>query len=260
MWGNFSRDNRNRSIPARAGKPPRGVGCAVQCGLSPPVRGNQAVDWASAEARGAIPARAGKPQRRLRGRAVQAGAIPARAGKPRRPRTRTRRGRGYPRPCGETRVHPGGHIGTAAGYPRPCGETSVGVPCWRPRWTGYPRPCGETSNASPDLTASSGLSPPVRGNHRLPPGADTDSAILDWGYPRPCGETCTHVEECCPQHRAIPARAGKPARGPTLTRREHAGTGYPRPCGETCRDVSKGGWRHERGYPRPCGETSCGEG
>ena len=176
-----------RSIPARAGEPARGgtrgsasavypracggtpgiqEGAQLDIGLSPRVRGNQVVE---------------EPIGRV------LGSIPARAGEPARPAGGPRRCWVYPRACGGTG---GVQAALRAGHglsPRVRGNREVAL--LRPRLDGsiparagepsrtggspsgstvYPRACGGTTNGAMSWPCSSGLSPRVRGNLRVP--------------------------------------------------------------------------------------------
>ncbi len=200
-----------RSIPAHAGKPPRRSGQARRgrvyprpCGetniqrdvpiggggLSPPMRGNRRATAPGRWWRRSIPAHAGKPAAR---------SWPA-------PGARV-----YPRPCGETRILPRGHLRPRGSIPAHAGKPAGLDRQWRLDRV-YPRPCGETLESALQRRVDEGLSPPMRGNplRRGKPRKDIGS---------------------------IPAHAGKPASSRT---RSCTARVYPRPCGETvCRGVGK---------------------
>ena len=172
-------------------------------GLSPRVRGNP------------LPAP---------GQVWASGSIPARAGEPPMPESTRDRSSVYPRACGGTggtfygptagtglspRVRGnletadvahrlGGSIPARAGEPTsPRGSPSSGKV--------YPRACGGTGSADAGISAGSGLSPRVRGNHK---------------------EDYSHAHHL----RSIPARAGEPpASWETMSVRKV----YPRACGGT---------------------------
>ena len=178
-----SQSPMNGSIPARAGEPgglshyltgiwvyPRpcgGTTCAclvsvVIVGLSPPVRGNQALFEHQDFSPGSIPARAGEP--RLYEQPVHWRWV-------------------YPRPCGGTRSmrhwipsdeglsppvrgnpgrRPADHGGRGS-IPARAGEPRPHYPCLC-AWGVYPRPCGGTQSFLRFYVLAGGLSPPVRGN------------------------------------------------------------------------------------------------
>ena len=213
-------------------------------GLSPLVRGNHLLIPSIWVASGSIPARAGKPEQRcrclhprrvypryVRGNlglrpliVVIHGSIPARAGKPQSMTPTVGRNGVYPRSCGETSgltidhaenwglsplvrgnrfrrrdlfcAH--GSIPARAG--KPCTSRIVCTCTWV-----YPRSCGETYSTIRFTDSGMGLSPLVRGNHRIP--------------------SRYHVN-----NGSIPARAGKPIRREVGLCRIRV---YPRSCGET---------------------------
>ena len=216
--------HRQRSIPARAGKPPSRAstpgpgpvypracgetttaarGGAAVLGLSPRVRGNPSGCISVFFSARSIPARAGKPNPS----SVPSSASPV-----------------YPRACGETswrsrvfrrrwglsprvRGNPESDLYALArpgSIPARAGKPSKRNP-FRETNTVYPRACGETALAIPDVRAGDGLSPRVRGN-------PSDIAI----------------RHCLPG--SIPARAGKPYSVPTFP---NCSKVYPRACGET---------------------------
>ena len=221
------------SIPACAGEPAMAsLPIKRTCGLSPRVRGNPSCDPA------------GTPW-----------SIPACAGEPDKPRRLSITSRVYPRVCGGTRTPPSsglhGSIPACAGepqhkmpmntplrvYPRVCGGTNrplrdagarsipacAGEPLpSRPTACSkqvYPRVCGGTP-----LGLWTGLSPRVRGNHRvtafnlrndtgLSPRVRGNPSHLtatrpDIGHPRVCGGT--HQLQGADRLRSIPACAGEP--------------------------------------------------
>ncbi len=228
MRGNHPRRRTVRtlqgSIPAHAGKPrqdsnlqplsrvyPRPCGETRQCfrlrhattGLSPPMRGNHVVGDGARQAVGSIPAHAGKPGAPHRGRL---------------------RHRVYPRPCGETAwclskltlaagLSPPMRGNRRYGRERDAGEGSIPAHAGKPTTlpatvTGrrvYPRPCGETTAVLCVAGSSTGLSPPMRGNHGR-------QGLLGAGGG------------------SIPAHAGKPS---STVSRAAPSRVYPRPCGET---------------------------
>ena len=156
MRGNHSsriiRRNSAGSIPARAGEPccPRRLH-RVGRGLSPRVRGNHVLRTGSnlPGHRGSIPARAGEPSWSLSGGAwCICGSIPARAGEP--------RSQSFELCLGPSL----GSIPARAG--EPAGRCPAGSGAWV-----YPRACGGTSRLSSLWVPASGLSPRVRGNHRV---------------------------------------------------------------------------------------------
>ena len=212
------------SIPAHAGKPhitvtaqpisevyPRPCGetvCYARTqfaiwGLSPPMRGNQIAGIIPPSPVRSIPAHAGKPTLQ------EKAACPAGV---------------YPRPCGETDLiteSDGSGRGLSPpmrGNPLPvgikaikirsipahAGKPSDSLPSKRIPGV-YPRPCGETRGWDIALVSREGLSPPMRGNHKMrgihemylgsipahagKPRADLSEANLSGVYPRPCGET-----------------------------------------------------------------------
>ena len=142
--------------PGSSGRTSRGTG------LSPRVRGNQAVAIAPLGKAGSIPACAGKPASSWVTVSVQ---------------------KVYPRVCGETcpfldqnrsigglspRVR-GNHdlLAVEPLYPGSipaCAGKPVGYECHQPAPRVYPRVCGETSNALQRAPHARGLSPRVRGN------------------------------------------------------------------------------------------------
>ena len=168
---------------------------------------------------------AGNPGRRR--------SIPACAGEPSPTTTRPTRSMVYPRVCGGTeppapepppimglspRVRgnqkaPLSARAMSGSIPACAGEPCTGTPPPPPP-TVYPRVCGGTGDCSPSKKSPPGLSPRVRGNHRLgqPPVADRRSipacagepqTPLRWRddirvYPRVCGGTSKIIaaQEC----------------------------------------------------------------
>ena len=236
-------------------------------GLSPPVRGNPKSIPPPNAAAGSIPARAGEP----RGRAS---ASPL--------------DRVYPRPCGGTsnnapyfgcyqglsppvRGNPyclGAACRASGSIPARAGEPFQYLPFEHEQRV-YPRPCGGTSCGAFPRSLSKGLSPPVRGNRRIPhhcfsndgsiPARAGEPKHCACGtsslevYPRPCGGT--HHDDSLskivwglsppvrgnhmqpevrqPSPGSIPARAGEPTHNQVVP--QHTGV-YPRPCGGTGQD------------------------
>ena len=284
------RRHRHRgSIPASAGEPlrpcptagarsvyprecggtnPIGAVVTVIGGLSPRVRGNRVADRVLGPAPGSIPASAGEP-------AYAQGVRNWR--------------KVYPRECGGTmttsrhrysasglsprvrgnppfRVLRQGHLGSipaSAGEPIPAasGGSSPEV---------YPRECGGTAGAARAGSASTGLSPRVRGNRGLRRRLFDDSGSIPasageppataraWSrsrvYPRECGGTQAApaamrlAEGLSPRVRgnlqlgqpvadgrgSIPASAGEPQLGRQAARMARV---YPRECGGTAHAV-----------------------
>ena len=174
------------SIPASAGEPcgtrqrwhpievyPRECGgtplppASPLCteGLSPRVRGNQHGNKHGTPHRGSIPASAGEPTRRRR-RGSGPGVYPRECGGTRHASRRSPNRRGLsPRVRGNRRLQDvaegrRGSIPASAGEPPRCAAHSppAGV---------YPRECGGTRLEWRDPRWFAGLSPRVRGNHRL---------------------------------------------------------------------------------------------
>ncbi len=233
-------------------------------GLSPRVRGNPTPANSTAKDNRSIPAGAGEPafHHLIMGLIVV-----------------------YPRGCGGTTLMNAGSDLQQGLSPRvrgnrlvvrfPCrehrsipagaGEPFVMVVIFSP-FKVYPRGCGGTFSRSIFAFSAAGLSPRVRGNHKLPGTIDTSQGSIPAGagepfhlggrmsksevYPRGCGGTPRMAQNStstkglsprvrgnqrlCPflrKHlRSIPAGAGEP--GPTL--RPHcAHTVYPRGCGGT---------------------------
>ena len=130
----------------------------------------------------------------------------------------------YPRPCGET-AYPALIAACVPGLSPPVRGNPARASMITLRWRSiparagkpehainlpilnrvYPRPCGETAVFVATLYLSSGLSPPVRGNHLY-----------------------VRSVSCC--LRSIPARAGKPGLFGVIQQLTKV---YPRPCGET---------------------------
>ena len=216
--------DRDGSIPAHAGEPPRSIlastsprvypracgGTSQQialdlqrAGLSPRMRGNPTAGPARCSRRGSIPAHAGEPRSSRRSRIC---------------------GWVYPRACGGTdgdMRQGGGHLGLS---PRMRGNRPSSPGCCAccgsiPAHAGeplrseqgpdgkrvYPRACGGTPGGRVDGVRVSGLSPRMRGN-RVP------IHLL----PLPVG--------------SIPAHAGEPRVSWALNVRSRV---YPRACGGT---------------------------
>ena len=212
-----------RSIPARAGKPPCRRPRRGATGVHPRACGEAAsgVDKGLIE-RGPSPRVRGSRRDDRRGHRDR-GSIPARAGKPERSAATSRPGRVHPRACGEAGPPSGGACTCAGPSPRVRGSpvdaaglarclgsipARAGKPLWRrpASWSMrvHPRACGEAVSPCIGSTISSGPSPRVRGSHRRPRGRK-------------------RIEG------SIPARAGKPRRGPD---RQRSNWVHPRACGE----------------------------
>ena len=170
----------------------------MRAGLSPPVRGNPAGIPRAMNRPGSIPACAGEPWRFSRPpRGIHlVRSIPACAGEP-DPATKGRRRCSWPGLSPPVRGNRDGDDGSSVAlgdswgvYPRLCGGTILlkrGSSTYpRPRgsipacageptrgcdfycWSGvYPRLCGGTPSTLPLTGSIRGLSPPVRGNHRV---------------------------------------------------------------------------------------------
>ena len=194
-------------------------------GLSPRVRGNRGVVVIFAVNVGSIPACAGEPQRLARAE----GVVPV-----------------YPRVCGGTvdrqpnlvavqglspRVRGNRYLVVSAAVVQGSIPACAGEPAAIGQRRGhcrvYPRVCGGTALASTRSKSLPGLSPRVRGNHRV-----ADRVIVF--------------------NRSIPACAGEP-------RPDHraccASEVYPRVCGGTRPRRPRS--RHLGVYPRVCGGTRC---
>ncbi len=214
------------SIPAHAGEPsrpsatilppavyprPRGGTISVNhrgrrgIGLSPPTRGNQTAVGKSTSVGRSIPAHAGEPGRFVR-RPTRIAVYPRPRGGTSdvQPSDRKRCGLSPPTrgnhyrhdfPCGRWRSIPA-HAG------EPCAPTRGGRSA-----RVYPRPRGGTPLPYIERVASSGLSPPTRGNHKV---AGVRGRLV----------------------RSIPAHAGEPASAPD---RITTSSVYPRPRGGTYR-------------------------
>ena len=233
-------------------------------GLSPHVRGNQS---------------------RGRGPVGEGGSIPARAGEPPAASTTPSSMRVYPRTCGGTwdsdgdfsdqrglSPHVRGNLprGSASLSARGSIPARAGEPCTTCTCNRivrvYPRTCGGTKNSKVIEDPSRGLSPHVRGNHRLlsgeplvhgsiparagEPRRRTARCSLAGVYPRTCGGTsftlCAalrraglsphvrgnlgHVHDAHVGTGSIPARAGEPASYPPFISLIWV---YPRTCGGT---------------------------
>ena len=176
-------------------------------GLSPRVRGNLNRPRVSHDCRGSIPACAGEP-RCYGDQACQCGV--------------------YPRVCGGTRVERGAVVGDGGLSPRVRGNPDYLISDIKARgsipacagepnryirhgqggWV-YPRVCGGTALELPWSLVGQGLSPRVRGNHRVllfpgallrsipacagePPGRG-QSGRATGVYPRVCGGTCLRL-------------------------------------------------------------------
>ena len=274
-----------RSIPARAGEPakrsasrrpswvyPRACGgtrvstvtSLSPYGLSPRVRGNQELLAQGSGSHGSIPARAGEPSSTLYHFQVDS-VYPRACG-------------GTPCPCGtgwpqrglSPRVRgnrdDGDNLATLTrSIPARAGEPPWPVPTWCCIWV-YPRACGGTMPRVMQISASSGLSPRVRGNplHRAIYGLHDRSIPARAGepascgttknrasvYPRACGGTTSSSTRlnsapglsprvrgnpvqgdlAVAEQRSIPARAGEPPAGSCRPDRRRV---YPRACGGT---------------------------
>ena len=199
--------------------------------------------------------------------AVPLGSIPAHAGKPSaRAHRRTWWGV-YPRPCGETGRDPlaflvvqglsppmRGNPARLYCLPRILG--SIPAHAGKPadfhvrglRFRVYPRPCGETSAAQDSGIEVTGLSPPMRGNHRPNWFWVSQPGLSPPMRGNHCGPAaCSGGPGLSPPMRgnligapglgrilgSIPAHAGKPA---DKARARFRLAVYPRPCGETSSD------------------------
>ncbi len=221
--------------------------CPTVRGLSPRVRGNPPLGNTPLVMTGAIPAGAGKPPSRHLSPPVQwgyprgCGETASRAPPGDRPpglSPRVRGNLGRPR---HLRRRDGA---IPAGAGKPISVLSAIPVCW-----GYPRGCGETIIQELGVASAAGLSPRVRGNQVVPtdnrslagaipagagkPPPSVVMRALRSGYPRGCGETPrtdrdpnnavglsprvrgnpAHAAPRRLPSRAIPAGAGKPARG-----------------------------------------------
>ena len=236
----------NRSIPACAGEPvnagaggvsgrvyPRVCGGTMGTatggrpwdGLSPRVRGNRNRPSLSGPRAGSIPACAGEPRRGCRS-GWRTGV--------------------YPRVCGGTSLHHDVPEDRAGLSPRVRGnlrrwpaarDVSRSIPAcageptiectYHQKGRVYPRVCGGTGLANLAVVIKQGLSPRVRGNHRV---------VVPW--------------DCYPG--SIPACAGEP---PRPNRPPATGRVYPRVCGGTAgrqllQDGAQGLSPRVRGNPR----------
>ena len=287
--GNRARGARRRpfgrSIPASAGEPgadtgsrrkdrvyPRECGGTLRTlpsgsswpGLSPRVRGNQAVAQVIRRHQGSIPASAGEPN--SSSVAIVVAGV-------------------YPRECGGTGQPPRGRLPRRGLSPRVRGNpawqfraassrgsipASAGEPSSAGRSGGkckvYPRECGGTHDVRGHRESGAGLSPRVRGNplasrpvrtasRSIPASAGepwpwSPSAVARRVYPRECGGTAWSLEAASAAlglsprvrgnpgnrsgirtgARSIPASAGEP--GPGRGSRLSKGV-YPRECGGT---------------------------
>ena len=213
-----------RSIPAHAGEPvfliraprlrtvyprPRGgtssgsMAMTGWAGLSPPTRGNPAGRRAAGRRAGSIPAHAGEPD--ARGVLVDVlGVYPRpRGGTQWRDRLTCRR-RGLSPPTRGNLDHLAAMRPHFRSIPAHAGEPCAD--CHSADDTAvYPRPRGGTSSVKTPSRASSGLSPPTRGNH-----AEAIPSVLRYG--------------------SIPAHAGEPF---ISAPRRWARRVYPRPRGGT---------------------------
>ena len=137
-------------------------------GLSPPTRGNRIPLPALKMAGGSIPAHAGEPVDKLQ-RAMKAGVYPRPRGgtsivslNPGVPLGLSPPTRGNREPL-EVRLPALGSIPAHAGEPHwSCSATRA--------WRVYPRPRGGTGGGPFVASQGRGLSPPTRGNRRLPRG------------------------------------------------------------------------------------------
>ncbi len=130
----------------------------------------------------------------------------------------------------------------------------------------YPRPCGETEHTVRELGFRKGLSPPMRGNHRIAvyghveigsipahagkPAAAAGRSSRSRVY-RPCGETICWRPLRSSRMGLSPPMRGNPRDDPhvaDVVGSIPAHAGKPLPGGPAP--------RHRRVYPRPCGETS----
>ena len=235
-------------------------------GLSPRVRGNLLLHGQDVVGERSIPACAGEPSTQ-RSRESTAAVYPRVCGgtsdmppRPRRSPGLSPRVRGNPLPA-ICRLSSAGSIPACAGEP-------ITSPSSSHMNTVYPRVCGGTSPPGAARPYPWGLSPRVRGNHRLgrngtagcgsipacagEPLSRTATAQSGWVYPRVCGGTdvemaCRYRKSglsprvrgnpiFCPvlpiDDRSIPACAGEP----TSSRDTASGTPvYPRVCGGTMR-------------------------
>ena len=225
-----------------------------------------------------------------RQKSARARSIPAHAGEPTDRRGVPRQLEVYPRPRGGTGscrscsdagwgLSPPtrGNLVSAIMSATSCGSipAHAGEPAWRIHgWpvTGvYPRPRGGTRSALTTRSASSGLSPPTRGNHGWPrwdavargsipahagePRRRRRRPLWAGVYPRPRGGTIRGLIRAAADEglspptrgnpikraieaetgRSIPAHAGEPTCIPRKRRRIAV---YPRPRGGTARRVT----------------------
>ncbi len=193
------------SIPAGAGKPPRGTAgrCAPEVyprgrgeadrglllflreqGLSPRARGSRADAWRPVAATGSIPAGAGKPRarcvhRRLlwvypRGRGEAAWS---------RPKWGISTGLS-PRARGSLDRQPRNQV-VSGSIPAGAGKPVPPSPCGRSHRV-YPRGRGEATEISLMLEVLPGLSPRARGSHRRILGRHERMGSIPAGAGKPC--------------------------------------------------------------------------
>ena len=216
---------------------------------------------------------------------VQAVSIPACAGEPGCPCSRRRPAQVYPRVCGGTIMDiPQGHSGPGLsprvrGNRRQCGggwpgrrsiPACAGEPVCANRQSNaaavYPRVCGGTLLVWVRCTKRRGLSPRVRGNHRVGPPPNLEIGSIPacagepqppppasgflWVYPRVCGGTAAAAARVISSAGLSPRVRGNPPQG--LINANSVGS-IPACAGEPVR------WTAARDripvYPRVCGGT-----
>ena len=172
------------SIPACAGKPPRGRRMCRQKGVYPRVCGETSSSIVSTVAPRGLSPRVRGNLLSLAPGAGPSRSIPACAGKPTAARDWKDEGRVYPRVCGETgraaaiiwrrrglspRVRGNRWLFGTARISRwsipACAGKPPGTSIKTLRTWVYPRVCGETTTSESTAQSCGGLSPRVRGNH-----------------------------------------------------------------------------------------------
>ena len=175
------------SIPACAGKPLHAYILTYRARVYPRVCGEASVHLLSDSPFPGLSPRVRGSRPTIATRLVDAWSIPACAGKPTRGHPSRWKGRVYPRVCGEASVAgmlrsvepglsprvrgslivDGPEAGTVRSIPACAGKPSART-CWATCDGVYPRVCGEASPWAPRGSATTGLSPRVRGSRSNP--------------------------------------------------------------------------------------------
>ena len=216
-----------RSIPARAGEPPRSRSRR---------RGGRVYPRACGGTAGCS---SGSPG--------QEGSIPARAGEPGAGAAGPRSRQVYPRACGGTGDDRGSRFWSSGLSPRVRGNLRRSARASRILWS-IPARAGGTLSGSSHASSCTGLSPRVLGE---PPG-DWHGASRGPVYPRACGGTIQVCNESADATGLSPR-----VRGNRESRFSYCSTSGSIPARAGEPRCTRWGGRTTRVYPRACGGTLC---